>query len=167
VALLETFRKGVHKATYGVCVLGMFLAIPLMLITTFDVLSRVFFNKPIPGTLELSEYMLAIIILLGAAYTQQVQGHVGVDFLTSKFSPRGQKICKIITDFASLFIIGVLAVYGYTEGIHETAVSDQLRVPQWPFKLLVAVGGFMLWMEILLDLFTSIAALTRREEWTR
>ncbi|MCX5812361.1 MAG: TRAP transporter small permease [Proteobacteria bacterium] len=167
MSLLEGFRRGVHKVTYGVCIFGMFLAIPLMLITTFDVLSRGFFNKPIPGTLELSEYMLAIIILLGAAYTQQVQGHVAVDFLTSKFSLRGQKICKIITDFASLFIIAVLTIYGYSEGIHETTVSDQLRVPQWPFKLLVAVGGFMLWMEILLDLLTSIAALTRREEWTR
>jgi TRAP-type C4-dicarboxylate transport system permease small subunit len=160
---LEHFRKVIHRATYSLCVLGMFLAIPLMLITTFDVLGRAFFNKPIPGTLELSEYMLAIIILLGAAYTQQVQGHVGVDFLTSKFSPRGQKICKIITDLASLFIITILAVYGYIEGIHETAVSDQLRVPQWPFKLLVAVGGFMLWMEILVDFVTSIATLRGRE----
>jgi len=160
---LESFRKGVHKVTYGVCVAGMFLAIPLMLITTFDVLSRGFLNKPIPGTLELSEYMMAIIILLGAAYTQQVQGHVGVDFLTTKFSPRGQKICKIVTDLASLFIIAILTVYGFIEGVHETAVSDQLRVPQWPFKLLVAVGGFMLWMEILVDLITSFAALGRRE----
>jgi TRAP-type C4-dicarboxylate transport system permease small subunit len=160
---LEGFKKGVHRVTYGVCVVGMFLAIPLMLITTCDVLSRSLLNKPIPGTLELSEYMLAIIILLGAAYTQQVQGHVGVDFLTSKFSPRGQRVCKIITDVASLFIITILTVYGYTEGIHETAVSDQLRVAQWPFKILVAVGGFMLWMEIFVDLLTSIAALGRRE----
>lgn len=159
---LESLKKIVHRITYSVCVVGMFLAIPLMLITTCDVLSRGFFNKPIPGTLELSEYMLAIIILLGAAYTQQVQGHVGVNFLTSRFSPRGQKICKIITDLASLFIITILAVYGYTGGIHETAVSDQLRVPQWPFKLLVAVGGFMLWMEILVDLMTSIATPGRR-----
>jgi len=141
----------------------MFLAIPLMLITTTDVITRSFFNKPLAGTLELSEYMLAIIILLGAAYTQQVQGHVGVNFLTSRFSPRGQNICKIITDLASLFIISILTVYGYTEGIHETAVSDQLRVPQWPFKLLVAIGGFMLWLEILVDLLTSVTALRGRE----
>jgi len=141
--------------------MGMFLAIPLMLMTACDVLSRSFFNKPIAGTLELSEYMMAVIILLGAAYTQQVQGHVGVDFLTSKFSTRGQKICKIITDVASLFIITILAVYGCIEGIHETAVSDQLRVPQWPFKMLVAVGGLMLWLEIFVDLLTSVTTLKR------
>ncbi|MCX5809667.1 MAG: TRAP transporter small permease [Proteobacteria bacterium] len=160
---LESFKKIVHRTTYSVCVVGMFLAIPLMLITTCDVISRGFFNKPIAGTLELSEYMLAIIILLGAAYTQQVQGHVGVDFLTSKFSPRGQKLCKIITDVASLAIITILTVYGYIEGVHETAVSDQLRVPQWPFKLLVAIGGLMLWLEVFVDLLTSIAILRGRK----
>ena len=160
---LEGFQKGVHKTTYIVCVLGMFLAIPLMLITTFDVLGRALFNKPLPGTLELSEYMLAIIILLGAAYTQQVTGHVGVNFLTSRFPAKGQAICKIITDLASLFIIAILTVYGYIEGIHETSVTDQLRVPMWPFKVLVAVGGFMLWREIFTDLMTSITSLGRRE----
>ena len=160
---LESFQKGVHKVTYSVCVGGMFFAIPLMLITAFDVLGRAFFNKPIPGTLELSEYMLAIIILLGAAYTQQVQGHVGVDFLTSKFSSRGQNICKIITDVASLAIIMIMTVYGYIGGFHETTVSDQLRVPAWPFKLLVAVGGFLLCLEIFVDFLRSVAVLRGRE----
>jgi TRAP-type C4-dicarboxylate transport system permease small subunit len=159
---LEGFQKGVHRATYLICVVGMFLAIPLMLITTFDVLGRGLFNKPLPGTLELSEYMLSIIILLGAAYTQQVKGHVGVDFLTSRFSANGRAVCSIITDILSLFIIAVLTVYGWIEGISETTVTDQLRVPMWPFKTLVAVGGFMLWMEILTDLIRTIASLGRR-----
>ncbi|MFZ2799540.1 MAG: TRAP transporter small permease subunit, partial [Syntrophorhabdus sp.] len=87
---LEGFKRVIRRITYSVCAVGMFLAIPLMLITTSDVISRGFFNKPIPGTLELSEYMLSIIILLGAAYTQQVKGHVGVDFLTKRFSKRTQ-----------------------------------------------------------------------------
>lgn len=159
---LEGFQKGVHKVTYSVCAAGMFLAIPLMLITTFDVLGRAIFNKPLPGTLELSEYMLAIIILLGAAYTQQVKGHVAVDFLTSRFPPKGQTICNIITNIASLAIITIMTIYGYIEGINETTVTDQLRVPMWPFKTLVAVGGLMLWMELLTDLITSVASLVRR-----
>lgn len=160
---LEGFQKGVHRVTYAVCAVGMFLAIPLMLITTFDVLGRAIFNKPLPGTLELSEYMLSILILLGAAYTQQVKGHVAVDFLTSKFSVNGRTICRIITDFLSLIIIAIMTIYGWIEGISETTVTDQLRVPMWPFKTLVAVGGFMLWMEILTDFITSVASLGRRE----
>jgi TRAP-type C4-dicarboxylate transport system permease small subunit len=140
----------------------MFLAIPLMLLTVGDVMGRSFFNKPIPGTFELSEYMLAVIVLLGAAYTQQVKGHVGVDFLTSRFSPRTQAFLQAVTTFAGLLVIGILVWQGYLEGIHEKTVSDQLRVPQWPFKLLVAVGGLLLWLELLLDLIASMLKIAGR-----
>ena len=159
---LEWFRQVVRKASYGACFVGMFLAIPLMLLTVGDVVSRSFFNKPIPGTFELSEYMLAVLVLLGAAYTQQVKGHVGVDFLTSRFSPKVQATLQAATTFAGLLIIAILVWQGYLEGIHEKAVSDQLRVPQWPFKLLVAVGGLLLWLELLLDFIASVQKIAGR-----
>jgi hypothetical protein len=38
-----------------------------------------------------------------------------------------------------------------------------LRIPQYPFRLLVAVGGFLLWLELLIDLVNSIGKLKRRE----
>ncbi len=159
--LLENFQRIVKRITYSVCFASMFFAIPLMLITTGDVLGRAFFNKPIPGTLELSEYMLSIIILLGAAYTQQVKGHVGVDFLTERFSLKTRDIIGIITTLASLCIITIMTWQGFIEGIHEKTVSDMLRVPQRPFRLLVAIGGFLLWMELFVDLLITIQRLVR------
>lgn len=159
---LERFRKVVHQASYAACFIGMFLVIPMMLLTVGDVMGRSFFNKPIPGTFELSEYMLAVVVLLGAAYTQQVKGHVGVDFLTGRCAPKIQAVLRAATTLAGLGIIAVLVWQGYHEGIYAKAVSDQLRVPQWPFKLLVAVGGLLLWFELLLDLIASVLALAGR-----
>jgi TRAP-type C4-dicarboxylate transport system permease small subunit len=153
---LERFRRVVQKASYGACLVGMLLTIPLMLLTVGDVMGRSFFNKPIPGSFELSEYMLAVIVLLGAAYTQQVKGHVGVDFLTCRFSAKAQAVFQAATTLAGLVIVAVLVWQGFLEGIHEKAVSDQLRVPQWPFKLLVALGGLLLWLELLLDLISAL-----------
>lgn len=160
-------RTLIHKLAYWVCAVGMFMAIPLMLITTADVISRSFFNKPIPGVLEMSEYMLSVIILLGAAYTQQVKGHVWVDFFTVKFSKRTQMVFQVITDVATLFIVSIVVCMGFSGAIEEKAVSDMLRIPQWPFKMLVSVGGFLLWLEFVLDLIDSVGKLARRETWTR
>jgi TRAP-type C4-dicarboxylate transport system permease small subunit len=117
--------------------------------------------------METSEYMLAVIILLGAAYTQQVKGHVWVDFLTVKLPQGVQNALRIFTDLASLFIISLVVYMGYVEALEEKAVSDMLRIPQWPFKMLVAVGCFLLWLELLVDLVDSVAKLVRRETWTR
>jgi len=159
----EKLKKGIHRLTFLVSVVGMGFLIPLMLLTTGDVISRSFFNKPIPGTMELSEYILAVFILLGAAYTQQVKGHVGVDFLTSRFSPGYRTICEVITTVLSLFIIGIVVWQGWINALEEKTVSDMLRIPQYPFRLLVAVGGFLLWLELLIDLVTSVSKLKRRE----
>ena len=135
-----------------------------MLLTTGDILGRKFFSKTIPGTFEISEYILAVFILLGAAYTQQVKGHVGVDFVTSRLSPRVRTLCEILTTLLSLFIIAIVIWQGFLEGIREKTVSDMLRIPQYPFRLLVSIGGFLLWLELLIDLVHSIGKLSRREE---
>jgi len=156
-------QKVIHRLNFYVCVVGMSLIIPLMLLTTGDIIGRKFLSKTIPGSFELSEYILATFILLGAAYTQQVKGHVGVDFVTSRLSPRVRIVCEIITTILSLFIIAIVIWQGWLEGIRERTVSDMLRIPQYPFRLLVAVGGFLLWLELLIDLVNSIGKLKRRE----
>ena len=111
---LKVMRSFVERTIRFVATIGMVFVLPLMLITTADVVGRGFFNKPIAGTFELSEYMLAVIILLGAAYTQQVKGHVAVDFLTSRFSTKTQALCQSISVVAQF----VHCEYSGVAGIH-------------------------------------------------
>ncbi len=163
---METFkaiRSFVERTIRFVATIGMVFVLPLMLITTADVVGRGFFNKPIAGTFELSEYMLAVIILLGAAYTQQVKGHVAVDFLTSKFSNKTQALCQTLVLFLSLFIVTILVWQGFMLGIEEKGVTDQLRVPRAPFKMLVGIGGCLLWLQLLFDFIDSITKVVRRD----
>jgi TRAP-type C4-dicarboxylate transport system permease small subunit len=160
---VRAVRVFIERITRFMGTVGMIFVIPLMLITTGDVLGRGFFNKPIAGTFELSEYMLALIILLGAAYTQQVKGHVAVDFLTIHFNKKTQALCQSITMFLSLFIVTLLVWQGFKLGLEETGVTDQLRIPRAPFKMLVGVGGVLLWFQILFDLADAVMKLKRRE----
>ncbi len=152
----------IQRVNYYVCRVGVCLLLLLMLLTTGDVLGRKFFAKTIPGAFELSEYILVVFILLGAAYTQQVKGHVGINFLTSRLSPRVQALCNIVTLILSLFIISILIWQGWVEGIRERTVSEMLRIPQYPFRLLVAIGGFLLWLELLIDLLDSFGKFRGR-----
>ncbi len=154
-------KQLIRRINYYVCAGGMCLLVPLMLLTTGDVVGRKFFAKTIPGAFEISQYLLAVFILLGLAYTQQVKGHVGVDFLISRFSTRGRALCEILTTLLSLFIIAILVWEGWVEGIKEKTVSDMLRIPQYPFRLLVSIGGFLLWLELLIGLFESAMKLKR------
>ena len=105
--------------------------------------------------------MLDIFILLGVAYTQQVKGHVRVSMLTSRLPPRAQLLLEIVVTLLSLFIMSLLAWQGWIVGMEETAVSDMLRIPQRPFKLLVGAAAFLLCLELMVDLATAFAAARR------
>lgn len=156
---LEELKKGIRTLNHFIGSVSACFLIPLMLITAADVLTKDLFNTPIPGTLELSQYLLAVFILLGLAYTQQVKAHVGVSLLTSRLSPPAQFILTITTSLISLFLFSILVWQGWVVGIEERTVSDMLRVPQYPFRLLVAVAAFLVCLELLIDLWESVKKL--------
>lgn len=142
----------VRRLTYWLCVGGMFAALPLMFLTAADAVCRSFFSKPLPGVIEISEYLLSVLVLLGAAYTQQVKGHVGVDFLLRRLSPGKRRWILLVTTVLCLAVALVLSVEGLREALVERTVSDMLRIPQKPFRMLVFVAGVMLFLEFLMDL---------------
>ncbi|MDW7710267.1 MAG: TRAP transporter small permease [Deferrisomatales bacterium] len=160
--ILSGLRRAVRATTYGLSFAGMFALLPLMLLTSAEVVGRAAWSRPIPGAVELSSYLLAVFVLLGIGYTQQVKGHVRVEMLTSRLPARGAAALQIFTTVLSLGIVGVLAWQGWVLGMEERAVSDMLRVPQKPFRLLVAVAGAALFLELLLDLAEATARLVRR-----
>ena len=159
---LTTIKKGIQRINFYLCLVGMFLLIPMMLLTAADVIGRAVWARPIPGAVEICSYMLAIFILLGVAYTHQVKGHVRVSMLVSRLPERAGLILDSMTTLLSLFILSILAWQGWVVGIEERTVSDMLRIPQLPFRLLVSVAGVFLCLELLIDLSTSVGKLVRR-----
>jgi len=158
----ETVKKGIQKVNRFIAGVGAWCLIPLMVITAVDVMSRDIFNRPIPGTVELSQYMLAVFILLGLAYTQQVKAHVAVSLFTSRLSNPLQLTFNIISILLCLLISFIIAWQGWVVGIGEKTVSDMLRVPQYPFRILVAVAAFLVCLELLIDLGDSLKKLVGR-----
>jgi len=148
---LERVRQGIQKVNRFIAGVGACFLLPLMLLTTTDVLGRDLFNHPIPGTIELSEYMLAVFVILGIAYTQQVKGYVKVSTFVSRLSPRAQLLLEIITTLLGLSVFSILVWQALVIGVEEKTVSDMLRVPQYPFRLLVALATCLVCLELLID----------------
>jgi TRAP-type C4-dicarboxylate transport system permease small subunit len=159
---LGKIKKWVQTTNRFIAGVSGFFLIPLMIITAVDVVGRDVFSHPIPGTVELSQYMLAVFILLGFAYAHQVKAHVAVSIITSRLPHHAQLILYVITTLISLFIFSILAWQGWVVGIEEKTVSDMLRVPQYPFRLLVSLAAFLICLELLIDLGDSLKKLVGR-----
>ena len=160
--LWTSARRVSQRLTYALCFVGMFLLLPMMLLTTADVLGRAVWARPIPGTVELSSYMLAVFVLLGIAYTHQVKGHVCVSILAARIPERAKALLEAITTLMSLGIMAILAWQGWVVAVEERTVSDMLRIPQWPFRMLVSLAGLFLAIELVIDLSSSLGKLFRR-----
>ena len=160
---LDGLREKLQKLNRWIAGMGACFLIPLMLITAADVVGRNVLNHPIPGVNELSQYLLAVSILLGIAYTQQVKGHVRVSILISRLPAHAQLIMSLLGILLSLSLFALLVWQGLVVGLKEQTVSDMLRVPQYPFRLLVAVAAFLTFLELLVDLGSYIQKLRQME----
>lgn len=169
---LANIQKRTQRLSYCVSAVSMFVLIPMMLLTTFDVIIRTTLNEPIPGAVEMSSFMLVTVILLGLAYTHQVKGHPSVTILVSRLPYRIQSPVEIIVNLLCLGITSIVIWQGWVVATGDIGrvVSDVLRIPQLPFRLLVPVGGALLFLEFLADLLTSTKklfskrALSERDE---
>ena len=153
------FKKTIHRISKFFLALGMGWVIAMMLLTPFDVAGRYLFSKPIPGGIEMSEFMLAIFGILGMAYTHQSGGNVKVTMLTSALPPNLARLTEILTSLLSFQIIAMLAWYGVVSGIeefHAGTTTDTLGIPIYPLYFLLSAGAGLLCLELVVNLIESI-----------
>lgn len=161
-ALFVKIKSVVHKMSVGALSLGMGWVLVMMFLTTLDVGGRYFFSSPIPGAIEMSEFMLAVFGVLGIAYTHGVGANVKVTMLTGKLPVRVASLLELITGLLSLQIVSMLTWYGVVMGMDEFkngTTTDTLAIPIFPLHLLLSIGAFLLMLEILMTVISSAAAM--------
>jgi len=137
----------INYAAAGVLALMMF-------ITAADVLLRYIFNRPISGTMELTAYMMVIVVGFGLSYCALVKGLVSVEVLTSRFSPRVQAVLNCITYFFSFCFFSLVTWQSvlYVRLMFESnLVSAVLLIPTFPFIAALALGSLVFTLVILVN----------------
>jgi TRAP-type C4-dicarboxylate transport system permease small subunit len=161
--------KIVHICGYSVIFL-------LTLLTVADIIGRKFagiipFFNPVPGTFELTEYALVVIVFASIGYTQLRKEHISIDIITSRFPPRVQAVLDIFMHLAGLAVFALVAwqSWVYAERLRDGQfVSGVLSIPQYPFAIIVAIGSVIYCLALLLSILSSLAAaVTHRGTLTR
>ena len=154
------FKGFIQRVNVWLSVAGGYMVMAMMALTVLDVLGRGFFRHPIAGAYELSEYMLVVCVLLGISYAQQVDAHPNVPLLVERFRARNRLIIEIVMTFLSLLFFVLMTWRGAVEAIlafRTYTVSEILRIPAYPFRGLIALGSFLLSLELLFKLVGLVA----------
>ncbi len=87
---------------------------------------------PSDWTEELGIYLLVWVSLLGSALTYRERGHLGVDYLVSKFDPDARRWSAVVVELCVLVFAGYALCFGGYRLVSETLASGQLTpVLQW------------------------------------
>ena len=134
----------------------------MMIFTAADVVGRYIFNAPIAGTLELVEYLMAIIVPFSIVYCAQKRAHVAVELIVNLFPRRPRLTITFIMTFIGAIFVFIIGWQNY-EYIFEMKASQMtsavLQIPVWPFIIPTAVGMFA----FAVILFTRLLPNSRKE----
>ena len=128
----------------------------MVVVVTWQVLSRYALGDPSPWTEEVARMLLIWVGLLGGVYAYRERAHLGLDLLRQKVGAVGQHRLDMITDVScGVFALAVLVIGG-----------GSLVQLTWELKQTTAVLGIpMAWVYIVLPLsgvlivFYSITSL--------
>ena len=114
---------------------------------------------------DTSWYMFAAIVMLGGAWTLKINALVRVDLLYGAVSERTRTWIDLLGGLFFLLPLCVLLIYftwdwAWTSLITQEASADAGGLPQWPAKLMLPVGFFILLLQGVAEIIKCILALT-------
>lgn len=141
--IIDFLYKGIKPVSIVANAIGMVMMTVMMIFVTLDVTLRKLFDSPILGSIEITQFMLAICVSFGLAQCTIDKGHVIVDLFVSRLTTRAKARLEIVTGmlaFGSCVLV-TWQLVNYIFIIKESNnVSSVLKIPMWPFVALVTFG---------------------------
>jgi len=149
ISRLERVFDSVTDAMARVCDLILMF---LMLSVCADVVLRYFFNRPQAWIVEISEYLLLYITFLGAAWVLSKEGHVIVDIVITRVSPKIRAFVYLV-----IFYFGSIETLDlFKRGVPNPSV---LEFPKAPLVAVIPFGSFFFAVQFIRRTFGFVKSL--------
>jgi len=158
---LQSWVHPVSRVANHVASVTLFL---MMFLTIADVFLRKVFSRSILGTVELTEFMMVVLVFFALAHTEVLNGHVKVDLVMSRFGKRVQALADMSTQFVCFLLFGLVTWSALVHSARMRAsgeVSQDLWLPIYPFVYVVAVGSGLLSLALLIKFLLALVKRVR------
>ena len=164
---LIRFSILIDKMTEKFGLIANWLVLITCVISAGNAMMRYGFNMSSNAWLEIQWYLFGGMVMLGAANTLKVNGHVRVDVLYSRYSDRTRLWIDLLGGVFFLLpmaiIIGWLSWPMFINSFHIGETSGNSGgLLRWPVKLLVPLGFLLITLQGISEIIKRIAALGGR-----
>jgi TRAP-type mannitol/chloroaromatic compound transport system permease small subunit len=159
---MKVLIRVIERLTGSVGIFAALLIVPLILATSYEVLSRYFFGAPTIWAYEVGYMLTGSHFLLAMAFALREGQHIRIDIFSGRFSER----TRAIIDLACFAVLLPLTMWltvalvrhlrtGYENA--ERSGQSALNLPVWPFRVVFVVAFVLLALQV----FAEMAKLTR------
>jgi len=159
------WRKGVYSFSNFLNIIASIVLFLMMFLTVTDVFLRKVFAKSILGTVEITEFMMLIIVFFALAQAEIEDKHVKVHLIVSRLKEKNQHLINMFTQIFCfiLFIIAMLSAISYAFKMKASGeVSQDLWIPLYPFIYVVVVGCAIVSIVLLVKLLKAMRKVVKR-----
>ena len=153
--MLKNIFEISNKLLLSLCVLSLTI---LVLITVIDVFGRYLLGSPLPGTTEITEIILGLLIYIGLPYICRNEEHVSVSLFSNYLNKSFLKVQKVLINLIVFILLCIIAAQLYRHGIDlysYNEITTYLEIPKAPLAFSMA----------LLTMLASLTALFNSYEY--
>jgi TRAP-type C4-dicarboxylate transport system permease small subunit len=142
-----------------------FTSLALMaLITVVDVGGRYLLNRPLLGSLEMSELLMVFLVFGAFSVTELHNGHVEVDVLVNRMGPRARALCE---SFAALLSVAFWGAITWRTALRAQNIgaagetTPNLELPIGPFVWIAAAGCLLFTLALITRLLGALRRVSQ------
>src|SRR5699024_10334587 len=152
--MINYFDKVVIKTENLLLLISLILLFIMMLIITFSVIGRSFFNHPFAWSVEFSEYILLYITLLSAPWILRNGAHVKLEMFVDMLPNKTKNVIYVLTLLLSAFACFILSIFSFEymidHYIKETVMYKLVQLPKYILYIPIFVGSFVLLLRFII-----------------
>ena len=160
------FLNKLYRIIIGVLVsIAAAVLTAMMFLIMTDVVLRYVFSRPITGSYEIIQYMMAMLVSFAVVYCAHKQSHVSVDILFDLLPTKSQSIVRCA---GALFVLVLFLLIAWENILYIKEIYDQrltstiLYIPTYPFVAIVAVGFLGLCLVTFIDFFNALLGVVKK-----
>lgn len=166
---LKLMVGGVDRLNRYIGFVIKWLLLVATLLSAGNAITRKAFDISSNGMLEAQWYLYSAVFLLGGAYCFQKNGHVRIDFISSRLGPKGRNIVDlfgigfILIPFC-IFMISLSWSFFASAWATNEMSSNAGGLIRWPAYFLIPAGFFLLLIQGTAELIKRMLFLAGKLE---
>ena len=128
----------------------------MMLAVSAEVVMRYFVRRPMLWVVDISEIILVYSAFLAATWVLKLEGHVMVEVVYNRLSPKVQGLLNVVTSILGVVVCAILAWFSgqatWDSFRHGVTILGGIDYPKFIILAPIPIGSFLLAIQFVLGI---------------